>query len=153
MKKKILSSLLIIVLILPVTVFAQDLDLNSKQPADPNLKNKMESNIVAKVNGEKITSKELAQKASTNQLLMKINQIDQQFLQTLTSTESGKKVLKEYQKQQLDNLINNILLQQKAENVGITLNQKEKEQLYQQQKKRILKNNNLNQEKYLSILK
>ncbi|SDF94956.1 SurA N-terminal domain-containing protein [Halanaerobium congolense] len=153
MKKRILSSLLIIVLILPVTVFAQDLDLNSKQPADPNLKNKMESNIVAKVNGEKITSKELAQKASTNQLLMKINQIDQQFLQTLTSTESGKKVLKEYQKQQLDNLINNILLQQKAENVGITLNQKEKEQLYQQQKKRILKNNNLNQEKYLSILK
>lgn len=56
-------------------------------------------------------------------------------------------------KLQLDNLINNILLQQKAENLGITLSQKEKEQLYQQQKKRILKNNNLNQEKYLSILK
>ncbi|PTV93243.1 SurA-like protein [Halanaerobium saccharolyticum] len=153
MKKIILSSLLIIVLILPVTVFAQDLNLNSKQPADPNLKNKMDSNIVARINGEKITKKELAQKANTNQLLMQINQIDQQFLQTLTTTESGQKVLKEYQKQQLDNLINNLLLQQKAEEKGISLSQKKKEKLYQQQKNAIIKNNNLTQEKYLSILK
>ena len=153
MKKRILVSLLIIVLILPATVLAQDVNLNPEQPADPNLKKKMESNIVAEVNKRTITQKELLQKANINQLLMEINQIDQQFVQTLTSTESGQKVIKEYQKQQLDNLINNILLQQKAKNEGISLSQKEKEKLYQQQKNSIMKNNNLNQEQYVSILK
>jgi peptidyl-prolyl cis-trans isomerase C len=155
MKKSILSFLLIIVLILPVTVFAQeqDLNLNSNQPADPALKTKMESNVVAKVNNETITQKELQQTANVNQLLMKINRIDQQFVQTLTSTRSGKNVIEKYRKKQLDNLINNVLLQQKAKNEGITIPQSEKEKLYQKQKKSILENNNLSQEQYLSALK
>ncbi len=153
MKKIILVSLLIIVLILPVTVLAQDINLNPEQPADPNLKNKIESNIIAKVNGEKITKKELAQEANINQILMEINQIDPQFVQTLTKTKSGKKVIEEYQKEQLDNLINNILLQQKAKKLGISLSEKEKENLYQKRKKSILKNNDLSQKQYLSILK
>jgi len=153
MKKRILASLLVIIMILPATVFAQDLNLDSDQPADPSLKNKMESNIVAKVNGEKITRQELLQKAKINQVLMKINRIDQQFLRVLTGTKSGKNVIKEYQKRKLDNLINNILLEQQAQKSGISLSQEKKEKIYQQQKKAILKNNNLSQKQFLSILK
>lgn len=151
-KKLISTALVIILLILPVTAFAQTLNLNPEQPADPNLKNKIESGIIAEVNGQKITKKELAREANINRILTKVNKIDQQFVQALTRTESGKKVIEEYQKKQLDNLINNILLQQKAKKLGISLSQTEKEKLYQKRKKSILKNNDLSQKEYLSIL-
>ena len=95
MKKKILALILIIVLAVPLTAAAQ----NSNQPADSNVKSKTEAKIVARVNGEKITNQQLAQKTNLNQLLMGINRISPQFVQTLTNTESGQKVLAKYKEQ------------------------------------------------------
>jgi hypothetical protein len=149
MEKKILALILIIVLAVPLTAAAQ----NSNQPADSNVKSKTEAKIVARVNGEKITNQQLAQETNLNQLLMGINRISPQFVQTLTNTESGQKVLAKYKEQQLESLINNLLLQQQVEQKGISLTQKEKNEIYQKQKKAILERNNLNQEKFLSILK
>lgn len=153
MQKILFSLFLVTVLLIPTTVLAQDMELNGDQPADPSLNQSINANqVVAKVNGEKITSQELAQKANVNQMLQQVSQVDQQLVQILAGSEAGKKVLEEYQKAKLDNLINNLLLEQKAESEGIKLTQSEKDKIYKQQKSAILEQNQMSEKEFLSVL-
>jgi len=153
MKKVLVSILLITVLMVPATIMAQDMELDAEQPADPSLKENINSNsTVAEVNGEKITQEELNQQANVNQLLQRVSQIDRQLVQILAESEAGSQVLEQYQKKQLDSIINNVLLKQKAEKAGITLNDEEKEEIYQEQKKAIMEQNEMDEEQFSSAL-
>ena len=134
----------------PTAVMAQEMN---GEPADPNLGQNLNANqVVATVNGEKITSQQLSQQANVNQMLQQISQVDQQLVQILANSEAGKTVLEEYQKAKLDSLIDNVLLEQAAEEAGITLTQAEKDEIYNQQKKAILQQNQMDEEQFLSIL-
>jgi len=151
MKKTLILLLLITVLVVPTTVMAQE--MNGK-PADSSLKNNLNANqAVATVNGEKITSQELAQQANVNQILQQVSQVDQQLAQLLVSSEAGKTILNKLQKAKLDSLIDNVLLEQAAEKSDITLTQAEKDKIYKQQKDAILKQNNMDEKQFISILK
>ena len=151
MKKILISLLLITVLMVPTAVVAQDMEMNGEQPADPSL-NQAENNVVASVNGEEITSQQLAQQANVNQILQQVSQVDQQLAQILASSEAGNTVLEELQKAKLDSLIDNVLLEQAAEESDITLTQSEKDEIYEQQKSAILQQNQMNEEQFLSVL-
>lgn len=150
MKKILLSVLLITVLMVPTTVLAQDMEMNGDQPADQSLN--PNNQVVAAVNGEEITAQQLAQKANVNQILQQVSQVDQQLAQILASSEAGNKVLKELRNKKLDSIIDNVLLKQAAEEADITLNQKEKDEIYQQQKNAILQQQQMTEEQFLSIL-
>jgi len=153
MKKILLSLLLITVLMVPTTVMAQDMEINGEQPADSALAENINSNsAVAEVNGEKITQAELKQQANINQLLKRVSRIDQQLVKILAESKAGNNVLKEYQKQQLDSIIDNILLEQKAEEEGISLSSQEKDEIYQKQKQAILEQNKMDEDQFLSVL-
>jgi hypothetical protein len=154
MKKKLVILFLVTALIVPTTIFAQDMEMNPDQPADPSLEENVQQQgeVVAEVNGEKITQEELAQQANINQLLQQVSQIDQSFVQLLVNSEEGNALLKEYQKQQLDSLINNVLLKQQVEEENITLSESEADEFYQQQKEAILQNNNMSEEEFKSAL-
>mgnify|MGYP000120139267 CR=1 FL=1 len=153
MKKILLSLLLITVLMVPTTVMAQDMEINGEQPADSALAENINSNsAVAEVNGEKITQAELKQQANINQLLKRVSRIDQQLVKILAESKAGNNVLKEYQKQQLDSIIDNILLEQKAEEEGISLSSQEKDEIYQKQKQAILDQNKMDEDQFLSVL-
>jgi hypothetical protein len=150
MKKILVSLLLITVLMVPTAVMAQEMN---GEPADPNLGQNLNANqVVATVNGEKITSQQLSQQANVNQILQQVSQIDQQLAQLLASSEAGNTVLEELQKAKLDSLIDNVLLEQAAEESDINLTQAEKDEIYEQQKSQILQQNQMDQEQFLSIL-
>ncbi|RAK09849.1 SurA-like protein [Halanaerobium saccharolyticum] len=153
MKKIFVSLLLITVLMVPTAALAQDMEMNGDQPADSALSQNTQANqVVATVNGEEITSQQLAQQANVNQILQQVSQVDQQLAQLLASSEAGNTVLEELQKAKLDNLIDNVLLRQAAEESDITLSQAEKDEIYQQQKQSILQQNQMNEEQFQSIL-
>ncbi|TDO95050.1 SurA-like protein [Halanaerobium saccharolyticum] len=150
MKKILISLLLITVLMVPTAVLAQDAANNGEQPAGSSNQTKQ---VVAAVNGEEITSQELAQQANVNQILQQVSRVDQQLAQILSSSEAGKKVLNELKKAKLDGLIDNVLLKQAAEESNITLTQSEKNEIYKKQKDAILKQNKMTEKQFLSILK
>ena len=153
MKKILVSLLLITVLMVPTTIMAQEIELDGEEPADPSLKENINSNsAVAEVNGEEITQEELKQEANINQLLQQLSQVDRQLVQILAQSEAGSKVLKEYQKKKLDSIIDNMLLTQKAEEEGISLSQQEKEEIYQEQKSAIMEKQQMDEEKFLTVL-
>lgn len=156
MKKKLVILFLVTALIVPTTIFAQDMEVDPDQPADPSLEENAqqqgEGEVVAEVNGEEITQQQLAQQANVNQLLQQISQIDQTFVQLLANSEEGNKLLESYQEQQLDSLINNVLLEQQVEEENITLSESEAEEFYQNQKESILQNNNMSEEEFASAL-
>lgn len=139
MKKILVSLLLISVLMIPTAVMAQQSE-NSSQPA-------------AVVNGEKITSQELSQRINTNRILQQVAQIDQQLARVLASSEVGNKVFAELKEVKLNNLINNVLLQQKIEEEEITLSKKEKEEAYQERKQALMQQGKMNEKKFKSFLK
>ena len=137
----------------PTTIMAQEMELDGQQPADPALEKNINSNsIVAEVNSEEITQAELKQQANINQLLKRVSRIDQQLVKILAESKAGNNVLKEYQKQQLDSIIDNILLEQKAEEEGISLSSQEKDEIYQKQKQAILEQNKMDEDQFLSVL-
>ncbi len=151
MKKILVLLLLITVLMVPTAVMAQeDMDLDGEQPADQSLA--QEDEVVATVNGEEISSQQLAQQANVNQILQQVSQVDQQLAQLLSSSEAGNEVLEELQKAKLDSLIDNVLLEQAAEESDITLSQEEKDEIYEEQKKQILEQNQMDEEQFLSAL-
>lgn len=135
----------------PTAALAQDTESNSEKPAAQSLN--QGNQVVATVNGEEISSQQLAQQANVNQILQQVSQVDQQLAQILASSEAGSTVLEELQKAKLDNLIDNVLLRQAAEESDITLTQAEKDEIYQQQKQSILQQNQMNEEQFQSILK
>lgn len=150
MKKILISLLLITVLMVPTAVMAQDMN---GEPADSSLSQNPNANqVVATVNGEEISSQQLSQQANVNQILQQVSQVDQQLAQLLASSEAGKTILEELQKAKLDSLIDNILLEQAAEESDITLTQSEKDKIYKQQKDAILKQNKMDEEQFLSVL-
>lgn len=154
MKKKLVILFLVTALIVPTTIFAQDMEIDPDQPADPSLEDnaQQQGQVVAEVNGEKIMQQELAQQANVNQLLQQVSQIDQTFVQLLVNSEEGNALLETYQEQQLDSLINNVLLEQQVEEENISLSDSEADEFYQKQKQSILQNNNMSEEEFKSAL-
>ena len=154
MKKILVSILLITVLMVPTTIMAQEMELDGEKPADSSLAENINSNsAVAEVNGEEITQEELNQQANVNQLLQQLSRVDRQLVQILANSEAGSSVLKNYQKQKLDSIIDNVLLKQQAEEEGISLSDQEKEEIYKEQKKAIMEQNQLDQKQFASALK
>ena len=150
MKKILVSLLLITVLMVPTAALAQNTESNSEKNAAQSLN--QGNQVVATVNGEEISSQQLAQQANVNQILQQVSQVDQQLAQLLASSEAGKTVLEELQKAKLDSLIDNVLLEQAAAESDITLTQEEKNEIYEQQKSAILQQNQMDEEQFLSIL-
>ena len=154
MKKNLIVLLLLTALLIPTSVFAQDMEIDPNQPADPSLEknNEQQGKVVAEVNDEEIYQEELSQKANINQLLQQINQIDQGFTQLLVNSEEGNNLLQSYERQQLDSLINQTLLVQEVEEQNISLSSSEADKFYQQQKEAVLNNNNLSEEEFQKAL-
>lgn len=149
MKKFLVSFLLLAVLMVPLGVMAQDMDID---PTSADANKDGESEIVAVVNGEEITAQELAQNANLNQVLRQLSQVDQQLAQLLTNSEAGNKVLADLRKAKLDSLIDNTLLKQEVEESNINLSQEEIDEIYEQQKSSILKQNEMDEKQFLSAL-
>ncbi|MFW6266980.1 MAG: SurA N-terminal domain-containing protein [Halanaerobium sp.] len=154
MKKVLVSILLITVLMVPATaVMAQEMEVENEEPADPSLEENVNSNeAVAEVNGEEITQEDLNEQANVNQLLQQLSQVDQQLVQILAESDAGSEVLEEYQTTQLDSIIDNVLLEQQAEEEGIELGEEEKEEIYEEQKAQILEQNQMDEEQFASAL-
>lgn len=134
----------------PTAALAQDVELE-EDPAD-SVSNQ-QTEIVATVNGEEISSQMLEQQVNEDQILNQVARVDQQLAQILDNTEAGSQVMEELKKAKLDSVIDSLLLRQKVEESDITLTEKELDEIYQQQKSSIMQQNQWDEEKYLTKIK
>lgn len=93
-----------------LVVVAQDEQSSQEQPT-----------VLATVNGQKITEEELTRNTGIYQIYMSLSQQYPTFTQFLMTSEAGQNFLNEYRKYVLDQLINQKLTVQKAEELGITV--------------------------------
>lgn len=151
MKKFLYLFLVLSLLVFSATAAAQDLELNPDQRSEPAL-SQGANNTAAVVNGEKITAQKLKEQLNINQTLQRVSRVDQNLAQILASSQPGSQVLERLKQAKLDNLINNLLLEQQVEKEDISLSQAEKDEIYQQQKKAIMKQNQMSEKEFASIL-
>src|SRR6056297_647045 len=96
---------IIVIPLIFVLVFSLSLIGYSQKNTQSSNQQTQENKIVAKVNNDKITSKELDQYAGTNQLIMSLYQQKKDFAQVLLQTEAGKNLLDKYRENKLQGLI------------------------------------------------
>jgi parvulin-like peptidyl-prolyl isomerase len=77
--------------------------------------------VVAEVNGRQVTQEELDREANLNRLLLQLQSLDERFYQVLTSTPEGLALLQRYKREVLNNLIDQILIVQIGEKMGIVV--------------------------------
>jgi len=77
--------------------------------------------VVAEVNGRQVTQEELDREANLNRLLLQLRSLDERFYQVLTSTPEGLALLQRYKREALNNLIDQILIVQIGEKMGIVV--------------------------------
>jgi parvulin-like peptidyl-prolyl isomerase len=77
--------------------------------------------VVAEVNGRQVTQEELDREANLNRLLLQLRSLDERFYQVLTSTPEGLALLHRYKREVLNNLIDQILIVQIGEKMGIVV--------------------------------
>jgi len=77
--------------------------------------------VVAEVNGRQVTQEELDREANLNRLLLQLRSLDERFYQVLTSTPEGLALLQRYKREVLNNLIDQILIVQIGEKMGIVV--------------------------------
>ncbi|MFN3284318.1 MAG: SurA N-terminal domain-containing protein, partial [Pseudothermotoga sp.] len=85
--------------------------------------------VVAEVNGVPITMAELDREANLNRLLIQIQSIDDRFYEVLTGTAEGMNLLLRYKREVLNNLIDQVLIKQIAENMNITISKEQIEKM------------------------
>jgi len=125
-KRNLVILSLVALMVIPVSgVLAQD--KGSGQQNQPT--------VVATVNDAKITQQELSQAAQMRQITFMAmrRQLPQKFATFLLSNEEGRKFIEEYQKYVLDFLIDEEIKAQKAEELGITVSDKEVDEAVQKQ--------------------
>ncbi|MDZ7672558.1 MAG: peptidylprolyl isomerase [Halanaerobiales bacterium] len=130
--KKLITTFVILILVLSISIvsFAQESNNSNK--------------IVATVNGNDITSKELNQSAGINQFIMSIYKQNRDFAQVLLKTEPGKNLMQKYKKNKLNDLIKKRLIIQEAKKRNISISDKQKEKLFKQHLESIKKRNQIN---------
>lgn len=88
--------------------------------------NEEESSIVARVNGEEITKKNLARSAGIQRIFLALKGVPE-FAEFLMGTEQGQRALDAYRSYVLEKLIDEKLVLQKAKSRGIEVNNREVE--------------------------
>ena len=149
--------LLITALIFTIPVMAaEDGESNTTkqtQQSQPQQPQKPQEQVVATVNGQELTMKELDQFAGIQQLVMSLYQSNRQFAQLLLQTKSGRNLIDKYKKQKLEDLIKQTLLENEAENRELSISDKEKDKLFNDYISQIKKQNNMTDKQILDALK
>lgn len=141
--KKCILFITILSLIITMPIMAAE---KATQKAD-------EPQVAAIVDGNEITVNEVDKFAQTQQVIMQLYQTNQEFAQVILQTEAGKNVIKEYQKQKLDQLITQKLLEQEAKERGISLSKEKKDEFFNKQLKGIKEQNNMTDKQIEDALK
>lgn len=108
----------------------------------------LDSDIAAIVDGEEISLEQLDQLGNIDQLLMQLYQTNQLFAQLIETTPEGQKLLNEYRKAVLEDVIIEMLINKEIEKSNIIISDDEADDYINL----IMLQNNLNEEQLLSIL-
>lgn len=145
MFKKSIVILTLVTLLFSIPVMANEGDNSSPSKNEPKL--------AAVVNGQDITINELDQFANLQQIVMSLYQQHQQFAQVLLQSEEGQELLNRFRKTKLDGLISQTLLEQEAKKRGISISDKDKDDIFNQQISAIKRQNNLTDDQLKEVLK
>ncbi len=142
MKMKKVGILLLALLLIAIPVIGAE--VNEQKP---------EEEIAVIVNDKEITISQVDAAINLQGLVQKLAQVDRNFLMVLLQTESGKAVLNEYRKANLDSIIERELLVQEAKEQNITISDERKDELFNAQLQNIMSSNQITEEQLLQSLK
>ncbi len=99
--------------------------------------------LVAEINGRPVTQEELDREANLNRLLLQLQSIDERFYEVLTTTPEGLALLQRYKREVLNNLIDQILIVQIGEKMGISVSKDTIEKMVSDELNRTLSQYNM----------
>lgn len=144
MRCKLVFLTVVLLVVCVTTVAQEDSSPDSSQPAS----------VAALVNGEVITKEALSAAVGLNQIFQVVfTQLPQNFGKVLLSTPEGTAFMDRYQREVLDQLINNRLLIQQATQQGIMVDEARVEEQIQRQLDQIMEQNQLTLEQMDETLK
>ncbi|MFW6238664.1 MAG: SurA N-terminal domain-containing protein [Halanaerobiales bacterium] len=156
-KKTSLSLILVLsaaLILTAVPAFAQEeapeVELD-QEGAGQEQEQEQEEEVVATVNGEDLTMRELEQEAGIQQIMMQMQQ-NPEFVQFLNTSEEGQEFLEAYKKEQLDSLIEQKLLEMEVEDKEIELTDEEIDEYFDEQLEMIKQQQDMSEDDILEAL-
>ncbi len=108
--------------------------------------------VVAVVDGEEIYRNELDEEAGLMMILMQIQQMSPRFGQFLMGSPEGEEFLEAYERNVLDDIIDQKLMEMEAERQGIELTREEEEEFATEQIEMIKQQEGMSEEEILEAL-
>ncbi|MFW6268561.1 MAG: SurA N-terminal domain-containing protein [Bacillota bacterium] len=140
--------LLVVVVLVSIPVLSQEV---TPIPQDQISGMEQQARVIATVNGEDIYFSELEQKLGIQQMNMELWQTNPGFVNFLNSSDAGQEFLHEYRRYRLDDVIDEILLKQKAKAAGIELSAEEQEQFFAEQMQ-MMQNQGMSDDEILNLI-
>lgn len=109
--------------------------------------------VAVVLNGENIYLNEVDQTLDLEGFMSQLYQINPRFVQVIYQTEAGAELLNEYRKANIESIIMRKLLEGKIEEENIIISDERKEEIFNEQVKYILQENNITEEQLLENLK
>jgi len=108
--------------------------------------------VVATIDGEEIYMQEVEQMANIQMLMMELQQSNPEFAEFLFSSPEGQEFMAAYNREQLNNLIGQKLLEQEAEKENVSLSEEYKDEFFEEQLEMIKQQQGMSEEELLEIL-
>ena len=146
-KKGFISGTLI--LILSILIFSTT---GIGQQMAPEEMSPQEEVVVATVDGEEVYMQELEREANIQGIIMELQEQNPEFVEFISTSPEGQKVIEEFKRTQMNNLIERKLLENKAEEKDITLTEEDKNEFFEEQMEMIQQQQGMSEEEILEAL-
>ena len=146
-KKGFISGTLI--LILSILIFSMT---GIGQQMAPEEMSPQEEVVVATVDGEEVYMQELEREANIQGIIMELQEQNPEFVEFISTSPEGQKVIEEFKRTQMNNLIERKLLENKAEEKDITLTEEDKNEFFEEQMEMIQQQQGMGEEEILEAL-
>lgn len=153
MKLKSLVLMTLVLVLVSVPVLGQGQGMQGMMPEGQS--DIEPDEVVATVNGEELLFEELEEITGIQNLTMQLMQSNPQFAQFLTESEAGEKFLNAYRRDSVDELIQQELLRQKADELDIEVTEEKEDEYFSQVKEQLdsqREQQDLSEEEYIEQL-
>ncbi|MFW6308617.1 MAG: SurA N-terminal domain-containing protein [bacterium] len=153
LKSLVLMTLVLVLVSVPVLGQGQGQGMQGMMPEGQS--DIEPDEVVATVNGEELLFEELEEITGIQNLTMQLMQSNPQFAQFLTESEAGEKFLNAYRRDSVDELIQQELLRQKADELDIEVTEEKEDEYFSQVKEQLdsqREQQDLSEEEYIEQL-
>ena len=110
------------------------------------------TDLLAIIDGDEVYIQDIDDFLRTDELIMTLFQVDQEFTQVLIQSEAGQDLMNEYRKSRFPDFLTYYLLQREIERKGIELTAEKQEEIFQEHLELILAQSQSTEEEFVTML-